>query len=44
MVKRNYKINEAIEMLEVAYASESDDPYIIDSIGGLLFDRGLFKS
>jgi len=32
-LERNYKINEAIEMLEVAYASESDDPYIIDSIG-----------
>tara|TARA_B100000700_G_C15047668_1_gene858709 strand:- start:277 stop:1962 length:1686 start_codon:yes stop_codon:yes gene_type:complete len=32
-LERNYKINEAIEMLEVAYASEKDDPYIIDSIG-----------
>ena len=32
-LERNYKINEAIEMLEIAYASESDDPYIIDSIG-----------
>ena len=32
-LERNYKINEAIEMLEKAYAQESDDPYIIDSIG-----------
>ena len=32
-LERNYKINEAIQMLEKAYASESDDPYIIDSIG-----------
>ncbi len=32
-LERNYKINEAIEMLEKAYSSESDDPYIIDSIG-----------
>ena len=32
-LERNYKINEAIEMLEKAYASQKDDPYIIDSIG-----------
>ena len=32
-LERNYRIEEAIEMLEKAYASESDDPYIIDSIG-----------
>ena len=32
-LERNYKINEAIKMLENAYASKSDDPYIIDSIG-----------
>ena len=32
-LERNYKINEAIEMLERAYSSESNDPYIIDSIG-----------
>ena len=32
-LERDYKIDEAIEMLENAYASESDDPYIIDSIG-----------
>ena len=32
-LERNYKINEAIEMLERAYSSKSNDPYIIDSIG-----------
>ncbi len=32
-LERNYKINEAIEMLEKAYEQENDDPYIIDSIG-----------
>ncbi|MDC3257290.1 hypothetical protein OAU30_00145 [Candidatus Pelagibacter sp.] len=32
-LERDYKIDEAIEMLENAYARESDDPYIIDSIG-----------
>jgi tetratricopeptide (TPR) repeat protein len=32
-LERDYKIDKAIEMLENAYASKSDDPYIIDSIG-----------
>ena len=32
-LERDFKINEAIEMLENAYASKSNDPYIIDSIG-----------
>ena len=32
-LERDYKINEAIEMLEEAYSKKSDDPYIIDSIG-----------
>jgi len=32
-LERDYKIDEAIEMLEKAHAVESDDPYIIDSIG-----------
>ena len=32
-LERDYKIDEAIQMLEKAYARESDDPYIIDSIG-----------
>ena len=32
-LERNYKIDEAIKMLETAYAEISNDPYIIDSIG-----------
>tara|TARA_B100001063_G_C16765822_1_gene558572 strand:+ start:673 stop:2358 length:1686 start_codon:yes stop_codon:yes gene_type:complete len=32
-LERDYKIKEAIKMLEKAYTLKSDDPYIIDSIG-----------
>ena len=32
-LERDYKIKEAIEMLEKAYSYKSNDPYIIDSIG-----------
>ena len=32
-LERDYKINEAIQMLETAYSIKSNDPYIIDSIG-----------
>ncbi len=32
-LERDYKIDEAIKMLETAYALRSNDPYIIDSIG-----------
>ncbi len=32
-LERGYKIDEAIEMLEKAYALRSNDPYITDSIG-----------
>ncbi len=32
-LERNYKIDEAIQMLEKAYSFKSNDPYIIDSIG-----------
>ena len=32
-LERDYRINEAIEMLEKAYAQKKNDPYIIDSIG-----------
>ena len=32
-LERDYKINEAIKMLETAYAIKNNDPYIIDSIG-----------
>jgi tetratricopeptide (TPR) repeat protein len=31
-LERDYKINEAIEMLEKAYSLKNNDPYIIDSI------------
>ena len=30
---RNYKVEEAISMLEKAYQQKKDDPYIIDSVG-----------
>ena len=36
-LERDYKINEAIKMLEKAYATKSEDPYIIDSIGWAYF-------
>ena len=32
-LERDYKIDEAFQMLEKAYAFKSNDPYIIDSIG-----------
>ena len=32
-LERNYKIDSAIEMLEIAYSYRNNDPYIIDSIG-----------
>jgi len=32
-LERNYKIQEAIQMLEKAYEQKKSDPYIIDSIG-----------
>ena len=32
-LERDYKIDEAIKMLEKAYEQENNDPYIIDSIG-----------
>ena len=32
-LERDYKIDEAFQMLEKAYAAKSEDPYIIDSIG-----------
>jgi tetratricopeptide (TPR) repeat protein len=36
-LERDYKIDEAIEMLEKAYKQENNDPYIIDSIGWAYF-------
>jgi len=32
-LERNYKINEALDMLKEAYDQKKNDPYIIDSIG-----------
>ncbi len=32
-LERDYKIEEAIKMLETAYSRQSNDPYIIDSLG-----------
>jgi len=32
-LERNYKIREAIKMLELAYEQNENDPYIIDSVG-----------
>ena len=42
-LERNYKINEAIIMLEKAYENNSDDPYIIDSIGWAYYLINDFK-
>ena len=41
-LERDYRINEAIEMLENAYAQENNDPYIIDSIGWAYYLVGDF--
>ena len=41
-LERDYKIDEAFKMLEKAYASRSNDPYIIDS-GLFLFHITSFK-
>ena len=36
-LERDYKINEAMDMLKTAYDLKSNDPYIIDSIGWAYF-------
>ncbi len=36
-LERDYKINEAMDMLKTAYNLKSNDPYIIDSIGWAYF-------
>ena len=36
-LERDFKINQAIEMLEKAYSFKNNDPYIIDSIGWAYF-------
>ena len=42
-LERNFKIQEAIKMLEIAYDSKSDDPYIIDSIGWAYYLTGEYS-
>jgi len=39
-LERNYRIDDAIEMLEKAYAQSKNDPYIIDSIGWAYYLTG----
>ena len=39
-LERNYRIDDAIEMLERAYAQSKNDPYIIDSIGWAYYLTG----
>ena len=39
-LERDFKIQEAIKMLEIAYNSKSNDPYIIDSIGWAYYLTG----
>ena len=36
-LERDFKIDEALKMLEKAYSFKSNDPYIIDSIGWAYF-------
>ena len=35
-LERDYKIDEALDMLKIAYELESNDPYIIDQLVGLI--------
>ena len=39
-LERNYRIDDAIDMLEKAYAQSQNDPYIIDSIGWAYYLTG----
>ena len=39
-LERNYRIDDAIDMLEIAYAQSKNDPYIIDSIGWAYYLTG----
>jgi len=39
-LERNYRIDDAIDMLEKAYAQRKNDPYIIDSIGWAYYLTG----
>ena len=39
-LERNYRVDDAIDMLEKAYAQSKNDPYIIDSIGWAYYLTG----
>ncbi len=43
-LERDFKINEAMEMLKTAYELKQDDPYIIDSIGWAYYLKGEFEN
>jgi len=43
-LERNYKIEEAMEMLEQAYKKKKNDPYITDSIGWAYYLIGDYNS
>ena len=42
-LERNYKIDEAIKMLEAAYEKKKNDPYITDSVGWGYYLLGDYK-
>ncbi len=42
-LERNYKINDAMKMLEIAYEQEPDDAFIIDSIGWAYYLTGNYE-
>ena len=42
-LERNYKISEAIKMLERAYEIKSNDPFILDSVGWAYYLTNAFK-
>jgi len=43
-LERNYKIDEAIEMLKLAYSQKKNDPYITDSVGWAYYLIGDYKT
>jgi len=42
-LERNYRIDDAMDMLEKAYAQSKNDPYIIDSIGWAYYLTGDYE-
>ena len=43
-LERNYKVDEAVEMLKSAYNQKKDDPYITDSLGWAYFALGDYNN